>query len=81
LENGFKIINGSEDKTLFWRVQLLPLIWNRDYEDDTHVSVTSVIFWFETLALGSTTKLENHQEKEPGGSSTSQHSFSPWFFV
>lgn len=34
-ENWFKFFNDSEDKTSFWRVQLLPLIWNRDYEDDT----------------------------------------------
>lgn len=37
-------LNNSEVKTLFWRDQLLPLIWNKDYEDDTFVSVTSVTF-------------------------------------
>lgn len=40
------------------------------------VSVTSVIFWFKALALGSTTNLAKHQEKVPGVSGMSQHSLA-----
>lgn len=77
LENWFKILNDSEDKTLFWRVQLLPLVWNRDSEDDTCVSAPSVIFWFKALAIGSTTNLASGDAV----SGPSQHSYSLWLFA
>lgn len=54
----------------------MPMIWNKDCEGDTCVSVTSVIFWFKALASGSTTNLAKFQENVPGVSGTSQNSFT-----